>query len=96
MKRMLVFAGVYPFTYDSGIAVLSPSYHDYENAYADMYVKAVFYAGDGATRATYCKVRENSKGLYFVKFGRRYYLHDFMRCGVCGHVEPHEYKLVNF
>ena len=42
MERMLAFSSEYPFTYDSGIAILDPTYHDYENAWADMYVKVVF------------------------------------------------------
>lgn len=96
MKRMLAFASDFPFTFDTGIAILDPTYHNYEDAFVDGFVKAVFYSGFGATRATFCKIRESSKGLYFVKFGRRYYLDDFLRCDVCGYVSPHEYTLINF
>lgn len=96
MERMLAFSSEYPFTFDSGIAVLDPTYHDYEDAWASMYVKVVFYSGYYATRATFCKVRASSKGLYFVKFGRRYYLDDGLQCGVCGIVTPHSYKLIRY
>lgn len=94
MERMLAFSSDLAFTHSSGVAILDPTYHNYEDAFADMYVKAVYYHMDGATRATFCKVRESSKGLYFVKFGRRYYLDDFMSCAVCGMVSPHKYKLI--
>ena len=94
MARQLAFLWVYSFTYDCGIAVLSPTYHDYENAFADMYVKTVFYAGSTASNIATNKVKEDKQGrLYFVKFGRRYYLDDMQNCDLCGEVIPHEYKL---
>lgn len=94
MGRQLAFICTYPFTYDCGIAVLDPTYHCYEDLFADMYVKTVFYADDAASNISTNKLREDNKGrLYFVKFGRRYYLDDMMRCDFCGQlIVPHEYK----
>lgn len=93
MGRQLAFICTYPFTYDCGIAVLDPNYHGYEDLFADMYVKTVFYADDAASNTSTNKVREDNKGrLYFVKFGRRYYLDTMPRCDICGEIVPHEYK----
>lgn len=43
-------------------------------------VKTAFDFGDGMKNISTAKIRYNASGEdYFVKFGRRYYLRDFMR-----------------
>lgn len=75
------------------LAILSPTFHDYEDTFADCVVKAVFVCGEKATRPTTHKIKESTKGSYFVKYGHRYYLSDFIRCDICGHCEPHKYTI---
>lgn len=93
---MLAFCAVYNFTYMDGIAILDPTYHEYEDAFADGKVKAVFFSKDTATCVKTSTLKYSAKGVYFVKYGRRYYLDDFMRCDVCGVVTPHKYQLIKF
>ena len=75
------------FTMDSGIAILSPTYHNYEDAFADMRVKAVLYRwhqGEGCyeiTKPVFSQLHEDKNGkLYFYKFRNKYYLDNMVRC----------------
>ena len=76
------------FTMDSGIAILDPTYHNYEDAFADMRVKAVLYhwhQDEGCyeiTKPVLSQLHEDKNGkLYFYKFRNKYYLDNMMRFG---------------
>lgn len=65
-------------TYNSGVGILNPTAHDYEDLFADMYVKVVDFIDSKTSRVCTCKVFENTKNkLYFRHNNRRYKLDDF-------------------
>ena len=81
MTMSLAFSSVAWFGYNAGIAILDPTLHEYEDAYCGMYVKAVYFSGKFCSRTTWHRLKENVAGkLYFVKFGKRYYLDDMDNC----------------
>jgi len=62
----------------SGVGILSPTHHDYEDLFADMYVKVVDFIENKTSRVCTCKVHENEKNqLWFRHNNRRYKLDDF-------------------
>lgn len=81
MKKHDVWACAAWWSFNSGIAILDPTAENYEDAFADMYVKCIAFNGEEQTRPTWHKLHENKAGdLYFTKYGRRYYLKDMQRC----------------
>ena len=69
------------------LAVLSlPAFHalgifDSKDVQCDEAVLAAFYNDEGERgRFSWCKLYENAKGeVFFKKFGKRYYLKDFLK-----------------
>ena len=45
----------------------------------DDYAVVAYHAGQGYQLKRKCKLHYNTKGCYFVRYGKRFYLHDFMR-----------------
>ena len=43
------------------------------------YVIVAYHAGQGYHSKRKCKLHYNTKGVYFVRYGRRFYMSDFMR-----------------
>ncbi len=62
----------------SGITVLSV--FDYENLYANGYVKCISFDGEKQSKVTRHKLYKTKLGRYFVKFGKRYYLNKMQFC----------------
>lgn len=86
--RKVKFVGWEAFTMDSGIAILDSTYHNYEDAFADMRVKAVLYhwhQDEGCyeiSKPVFSQLHEDKNGkLYFYKFRNKYYLDDMMKFG---------------
>lgn len=46
---------------------------------SDDFAIIAYHAGQGYQLKRKCKLYYNTKGCYFVRYGKRYYLHDFMR-----------------
>lgn len=73
--------------YDCGIGILNPTEHNYEDLFADMYVKVVDFIGKKTSRICTCKLHSTCKSaisngaekLFFRHNNRRYYLDDFER-----------------
>lgn len=64
----------YGISNDSGIAIFDIVHE------IDDYVVAALIYGDKQSKMTKNKVYYNQKAEpYFIKYGRRYYLHEFMR-----------------
>lgn len=81
MKRHDEWMAAAWWGYNSGIAILDPTVEDYEDAFADGFVKAIAFDGEEQTRPTWHKVRWNSDGEpFFTKYGKRYYLSEMQRC----------------
>lgn len=96
MKEIeLSFIGIYSFGYYDGIGILDPTAHEYEDAYADGYVKTVFFDDKKATHPVWNKVHYTKNGDPFIrKYGKRYMLNAFIRCDCCGITLPHIYRLI--
>jgi hypothetical protein len=45
----------------------------------DDFAVVAYHAGQGYQLKRKCKLHYNTKGCYFVRYGKRFYLHDFMR-----------------
>lgn len=74
------YNGILFETFASGVGILNPTAHDYEDLYADMYVKVVDFIGEKTSRVCTCKVFENAKQkLCFRHNNRIYKLDDFER-----------------
>lgn len=68
------FIAVCPMSNFGGIGIISINYG------IDDTVTTAFNFGDGIKNISTAKLRCNAKGEdYFIKFGRRYYIRDFMR-----------------
>ncbi len=66
--------------YDSGMAILDPTAEDYEDEFADGYLKCIAFNGEQQTHPTWHRINYNRNGEpYFTKYGRRYYLEDMQR-----------------
>lgn len=75
------------FTMDAGVAILDPTYHNYEDAFADGYVKAIMYEwsqDEGCyviSKPVFSRLHEDKNGsLYFYKFRVKCYLDNMTRC----------------
>lgn len=67
-------AGVLPLCNHGGLAVM-----EFEHG-VDTYVYIADHYGDDYKNITRNKIYHNAKGNpYFVRYGKRYYLNDFMR-----------------
>lgn len=85
-EESLEFMAVEMAGFQHGVGVLDPTFHEYEDAYADGYVKVTDYRVrydmekstyiEEHSRITTCKVNESSRGLFFTHKGKRYYLDD--------------------
>ena len=65
------FIAFYPMSNFGGLGIIST---DGET------VKTAFNFGNGMENISTAKIRTNTKGEdYFIKFGRRHYIRDFMR-----------------
>ena len=81
MKKHDVWACAAWWGYDSGVAILDPTAENYEDEFADGYLKCIAFNGEQQTRPTWHRVNYNRNGEpYFTKYGRRYYLKDMQRC----------------
>lgn len=81
MKKHDEWAAATWWTYNSGIAILDPTAEDYEDEFADGYVKCIAFNGEEQTRPTWHKVNYDHNGeAYFTKYHRRYYLDEMQRC----------------
>ena len=72
------YSAVLSENFVSGVGILNPTAHNYEDLYADMYVKVVDFDRDKTGRVCTCKVHENSKQeLHFKHNNKIYKLNDF-------------------
>lgn len=85
-EKDIMLTAVASDTYSSGIGILCPTYHNYEDQFADMYVKVVdYYTSDGKdlySQISTCKLHTSASDperMYFRHHNRRYYLDDFIR-----------------
>lgn len=85
-EKHIVLTAALPTSAFSGVGILCPEEHNYNDLFADMYVKVVdYYTSDGKdlySRISTCKLRQrssNPESLYFTHNNRRYNLDDFMR-----------------
>ena len=74
MEKNNKFIAALPVSNFGGLGIIS-----IEHGIDDM-VTTAFDFGDGLENKSTAKIRYNASGEdYFIKFGRRYYLKDFMR-----------------
>lgn len=74
MKREYIVYGVLCLSNYGGVEVVT--HDEWRDNFEEILARFNFGTPD---RVTKHKIRTNTKGVYFVKSGRRYYLHEFMR-----------------
>lgn len=84
-KRQYVLMAFYSELYYCGVGILDPTTYNYENLYANGYVKIIDEIVKDketySTRISTCKVRWNYKDkAYIIHNKQRLYLEDFIRC----------------
>ena len=85
-KKQYTFSAFYTELYYCGIGILDPTTYNYEDLFADGFIKVVDeIVNNGvvySSRVCTCKVHFIGEKTYFYHRNKRYYLDDFMRCNI--------------